>query len=95
MSELKDRQELARGDQASAVLNNPIYQEAFVMIRARLMEEFQKTKFKQSDERNEIWRKMQTVDWVDKHLCQVVQSGSVARETLNLAQRGKQFMKGL
>ena len=93
MSELKDRQELVRGDQASAVLNNPIYQEAFVMIRARLMEEFQKTKFKQTDERDEVWRKMQTVEWVEKHFKQVMQSGSVAQATI--AQRGKQFMKGL
>ncbi|MBL4753783.1 MAG: hypothetical protein JKY52_09360 [Flavobacteriales bacterium] len=93
MSELKDRQELVRGDQASAVLNNPIYQEAFVMIRARLMEEFQKTKFKENDERNEIWRKMQTVEWVDKHFKQVMQSGNVAKATL--VERGKKFIPGI
>ena len=93
MSELKDRQELVRGDQASAVLNNPIYQEAFVMIRASLMEQFQKTKFKENDERNEIWRKMQTVEWVERHFKQVMSSGSVAQATI--AQRGKQFIKGL
>lgn len=93
MNDLKDRQELVRGDQASAVLNNPIYQEAFVMIRARLMEEFQKTKFKQTDERNEVWRKMQTVEWVEKHFRQVMTSGEVSKATI--AQRGKQFIKGL
>jgi len=93
MSELKDRQELVRGDQASAVLNNPIYQEAFVMIRARLMEENQKTTFKQSAERDEIWRKMRTVEWVEKHFRQVMTFGEVSKATL--AQRGKQFMKGL
>jgi len=93
MNDLKDRQELVRGQQANDVLNNPIYQEAFVMIRARLMEEFQKTKFKQEDERNEIWRKMQTVEWVEKHFKQVMQSGQVAEATI--AQRGKQFIKGL
>jgi len=93
MDELKDRQELVRGDQANAVLNNPIYQEAFVMIRARLMEEFQKTKFKQTDERDEVWRKMQTVEWVEKHFKRVMQSGMVSQATL--AQRGKQFIKGL
>jgi len=93
MSELKDRQELARGDQASAVLNNPIYQEAFVMIRARLMEEFTKTKFRQTEERDEVWRKLQTVEWVEKHFKQVLQSGQVSKATL--AQRGKQFVKGI
>jgi len=93
MSELKDRQELVRGQQANDVLNNPIYQEAFVMIRASLMQQFEKTKFKQIDERNEIWRKMQTVEWVEKHLKQVMQSGTVAEATL--AQRGKQFIKGI
>jgi len=90
---MKDRQELARGNEASAVLNNPIYQEAFVMIRASLMEQFQRTKFKENDERNEIWRKMQTVEWVEKHFKQVMQSGQISKATI--AQRGKQFMKGL
>jgi len=93
MNDLKDRQELVRGQQASDVLNNPIYQEAFVMIRARLLEEFAKTKFRQTEERDEIWRKMRTVEWVEKHFKQVMQSGSVAEATL--AQRGKQFIKGL
>lgn len=93
MDELKDRQELVRGDQSSAVLNNPIYQEAFVMIRASLMEQFQKTKFKENDERNEIWRKMQTVEWVEKHFRQVMQSGQISKATL--AQRGKQLIRGI
>ena len=93
MTDELDRQELVRGDQASAVLNNPIYQEAFVGIRASLMDQFQKTKFKESDERNEIWRKMQTVEWVEKHFRQVMQSGRVSRDTL--AMRSKQFIKGL
>lgn len=93
MNEMKDRQELVRGQQADDVLNNPIYQEAFVMIRARLVEEFSKTKFKQADERDEIWRKMQTVDWVEQHFKNVMQSGRVAKATI--AQRGKQFIKGL
>lgn len=91
MDELKDRQELVRGDQSSAVLNNPIYQEAFVMIRARLMEEFQKTTFKKSDERDEIWRKMQTVEWVEKHFRQVMSSGEVSKATL--AERGKKLIR--
>lgn len=93
MDDIKDRQESVRGQQAADVLNNPIYQEAFIAIRAGLMKEFQNTKFKQTAERDEVWRKMQTTDWVEKHLKQVMLSGQVSDQSI--AMRSKQFIKGL
>ena len=93
MSDIKDRQESARGQRAAEVLDNPIYQESFIAIRAALMKEFQNTKFKHSDERDEIWRKMQTIDWVEKHLRQVMTSGQVSEQSIVM--RGKQLIKGI
>jgi len=88
-----DQNEVNRGEQAESILENPIYQEAFLIIRARLMEEFQKTKFTQSDERDEVWRKMQSVDWMEKHFQQVITSGRISEQSI-LA-RGTDFLKGL
>jgi len=88
-----DQDEVNRGKQAEEVLNNPVYQEAFLIIRARLMQEFEKTKFGQSDERDEVWRKMQTVGWIEKHLNQVVTSGRISEQSI-LA-RATEHLKGL
>jgi len=93
MSVDKDRAESVRGNQAAEVLNNPIYQEAFVAIRARLMSEFQNTKFRQSKQRDEIWRQMQTVEQVQKHLEKVMQSGRISEATI--VQRGKKLVRGI
>lgn len=89
----KDRQELVRGNQATEVLNNPIYQEAFTAIRAKLMDEFQKTKFRQSKLRDEIWRQMKSVDQVQKHLEQVMRSGQISEATI--ARRSKKLVRGI
>lgn len=89
----KDRQELVRGNQATEVLNNPIYQEAFTAIRAKLMDEFQKTKFRQSKLRDEIWRQMKCVDQVQKHLEQVMRSGQISEATI--ARRSKKLVRGI
>jgi len=89
----KDQNELNRGRQASDLLNNPIYQEAFVVIKANLMTEFQKTKFRESKKRDEVWRKMQTVDWMEKHIKSVVNSGRIAE--LNIADKSRNKIRGI
>lgn len=93
MSVDKDRAELIRGNQAAEVLNNPIYQEAFVAIRAQLMGEFQSTKFRQSKQRDEVWRQMQTVEKMQKHLEKVMRSGRISEATI--AERGKKLVRGI
>ena len=74
--------EINRGERAKQVLNNEIYKEAFTALRAELYDGFCKTKFKDSDERDEIWRKQQAVDFIENYLKEVMETGEIARQSL-------------
>ncbi len=76
------QREKNRGVLARQVLDNEIYREAFGVLRAQLIDGFTQTKFKDSDERDEIWRKMQTVDYIEGHLKEVMETGKIAEATL-------------
>lgn len=78
----KLEQAIARGLNAKAVLDNPVYREALLSIRGELMAQFERTKYKDSDDRDEIWRKVQTVNWFEAHIERVMKHGSVAEKTL-------------
>lgn len=77
---LKDQQN--RGALAMQILEHPLYQEAYIAIRARLLDEFTKTKFKDGAERDEIWRKMQTIDEINKWFESLISNGEFAKKTL-------------
>ncbi len=84
MDKVKAKENIRRGDLAKQVLDNPIYQEAFMLLRAQLVEQFTNTKFRQKDEREEIWRRMQTIEWVQRHFEQVMQTGKLEKESVKL-----------
>jgi hypothetical protein len=89
--ELRLEEHVSRGLNADAVLSNSEYKAAMLSIRGELMRMFEQTKFKDSVERDEIWRKMQTVNWFEQTLERVMRNGEVARKTL--AQRVKETVK--
>lgn len=51
-------------------------------IRADLYRQFTKTKYKQVDDREEIWRKMQALEWVENNINRRVRTGEQAQKTL-------------
>ena len=79
-SDLKEKD--GRGKLADQLLSNPLHKEAFDSIEGVLWAEFKKTKFAQSDERDEIWRKIQSLQWVQQHYERIVRDGDKARATL-------------
>jgi len=83
-------QEVNRGERAKQVLHNELYKEAFTALRASLYDGFCHTKFKDSDERDEIWRKQQAVDFIENYLQEVMETGEIARASL--AQRAKKVV---
>lgn len=86
--ELRLEKTVSRGLKAEAVIENPIFKESMLHIRAELMRAFEQTKFKDSVERDEIWRKLQTMAWFESHIVRVMRNGEIARKTL--AQRVKE-----
>lgn len=99
MNELEEarqaKEELGRAELARQVKENPVYQEAFQMFRAQCMEKFQNSKFKDSAERDEIWRKMQTVAYVQDYLEEIMDTGKFAQATLTNLERVKKLIPGL
>lgn len=91
MSDEKNlKNDQVRAELARQVLNNPLYQEAFTMIRARIFEAFSQTNFKQSAERDEAWRKIQTVNNIEQWFEDVIERGEFAK--LTLLERAKNLL---
>lgn len=79
-SRLKDQ--IAQGQDADQWLNHPLYRHVITMIKAELLEAFEKTKFKESDERDEIWRKLQSLNSITSRIERIVRDGHSAERTL-------------
>lgn len=99
MSELEQarqaREEIDRAELARQVMDNPVYQEAYQMFRGQCMEQFQNTKFKDSAERDEIWRKMQTITYVHDYFEELMDTGKFGQQTLTNLERVKKLIPGL
>lgn len=76
-----------RGGLAKQVIDNPIYQEALIVIKADLMRRFEGTKFKDSEERDEIWRTMSNLNSLSETIEDVMVTGQMAEETLSFYQK--------
>ena len=86
------RAQLSRASLAQQVLSNSIYMESFNLIKAKFMDDFTKTSFKQSAERDELWRKMQTIEAVESYIIDVMETGKIAEDTLTYLERGKKLV---
>lgn len=85
----KASKEMQRGEDARQILDSPLYQEALIAIRGELMHKFEQTKFKQGEEREEIWRQIQTVKRFESYFQQVLETGKLGRQTLGLLDKFK------
>lgn len=74
--------QIRRKAMAEDVANNPVYLEAITAMKGELYAAFAKTGWKDSAERDEIWRKQQAVDWFENYLRQVMDTGRLAEHTL-------------
>ena len=87
--EEKAHLEGTRGNKAAEILNSELYQEAVTAIKGELYHALESTNFKETDERDEIWRKLQTLRWFEKYFQQVLETGKLGRKTLGLLDRFK------
>ena len=65
-----------------AYIERTNFHESFKLIKATLMGQYEQTKFNQNDERTEIWRKLQSLEWVKKELTEVIVTGEMSQKTL-------------
>lgn len=79
-SELK--QKVKESAEAEKIVKSAVYQKATTMIKAELFRQFEGTKFKDSELRDEVWRKMQAINWVDQAIMRIIKEGSIAEKKL-------------
>ncbi len=88
----KLRRDIDDGNKARAFLANKVYNEQRQEIEKEMFLAFRKTTTTQSAERDEIWRKMQSMDWFHNRLARVDRDGKRAAgllEKLIKALKGK------
>ena len=78
----KLREQIDKGSKATSFINNVEYKASREIMKKELFTEFTKTKYQQSSERDEIWRKMQALDWVHQRMTRVARDGRQAESLL-------------
>lgn len=85
----KLKNEAARGMRAQEALDNPELKRALIEIEGNLLIALKSTKFFQAKKREDIYRRLQLLDDLQRQLRKVVNGGAMARHEIGLAQRLK------
>ena len=74
----------SRANQATELLNNPLYIEAVTVMRAAMYGEFEDTKLADIDARHELWQRMQLMKGFQGYFEKIVKEGKKGTQTINL-----------
>ena len=88
-------QERSRGQLAQQVTESHIYQEAFLAIKAQILADIERSKFKETDVRDECWRKLQTLNRMEAYFASVMTTGKVAAQKISVLQKAKNTVKSV
>lgn len=88
--------EMQRGQQAQAVLDNPVYQDAYKKLEEALTRTWRESRDK--EEREELHRLLRTLDKVQGYMSGLMRSGEIAegklRQKQSLRQRAGRIVSG-
>lgn len=73
---------IAEGQGAKEWLEHPNFRHAITLQKADLLSAFEKTKFKDKEEREEIWRKVQALNSIVSLLERQIRDASNAEQSL-------------
>lgn len=82
MDEERLKEIIANGKEASSWLNHPAFKHVICLRKAELISAFEKTKFDQQNERDEIWRKIQCLNSITQDFERIIRDASGAEKTL-------------
>jgi hypothetical protein len=88
----KYHNESIRGNEAKAILNNPLFIESFELVEKSFMKELTSTNYKDVETREELYRRIQVLNDVKNTLVKALTSGKVAEEKLSHLQRAKNII---
>ena len=96
MSEIdQSMQERSRGQLAAQIVESDTYQTAWIAIRAQILSDFARTKFKEDDVRSELWRKLQNLDRLEAQFASAMTTGKVAAQKISALQKAKNTVKSV
>jgi len=75
---MNQQEEISRSNEAKMITTNPLYVEAFMVLRGQMMEQFTKTTHDQSEERDEVWRTMKCLDAIEAQFKAIMNTGKLA-----------------
>lgn len=76
------KRDIDRANSVKSVVSNAEYQNAFLTIKAHLINQFESLGYKQKDDMIEIHRKLQSMNWFEKELENVMNTGKMSEQTL-------------
>lgn len=77
-------QEISRAERARQLMQDEMLQEALTAIKGEIYAKFQRTKYDETEQRDELWRKTQAINAFESYLERVMSDGLVALKTLEL-----------
>jgi len=88
----KAKNDVSRAERARMIMQDEMLQEALMAIKADIYKKFMSTRFKESEDREELWRKSQVVDKFELYLERVMSDGKIATATLSSLERAKKII---
>ena len=85
LQQLRAQQERARV--AQELLDNPIFQEAFIKIKGDLFIEFNSAKLSDDEKRIDVWRQSQILDKFERNFISIVKTGKTATIALEQSEK--------
>ena len=82
MDEVELHKQVARGQDAKAVLDHPIVGEALLHMRQQLYSDYLNTAPDQAEQRDELWRQQMAVTWFTNFLYGLAYDGESAAKKL-------------
>lgn len=74
---------IAQGKDANSWLNHPVYKNVIALRKASLINQFEKTRYKDSEERDEIWRKLQALNSITSDFEKMIRDAKTAESKLS------------
>lgn len=82
----KAHNSISRAERARMIMQDEMLQEALTSIKGEIYAKFQRTKYDETEQRDELWRKTQAINAFESYLERVMTDGLLAQETLKLNQ---------
>ena len=75
-------EQLTRAERARGLLENPLYQEAFAVLRAEIQSQWSRSVVGETVQRENLWLMLRLLDKLQGHLKNLVENGKIISQRL-------------